>query len=126
MSGLKCPVCRLTTTTEHDVEDAWDDALSVDPGVHTLSVTIDNGGPVRLSVKCEAQAEAPCRLSCDGGCELMPCDHMPRRVGDCNVVEFLTASGDVVDCYEGPDGEALVSGPIAYRWDGDCYLWTLA
>lgn len=117
---------------------------------HELVIEWDRGY-LDNKVVCNEQAGAPCRLTCDHGCEewygpLLDQQgdkwhpvfedanpafvgnsdswHRMNDYGDCNVELFINESGMVTElATDGHPSFIAARVPIVEEWDGDGYLW---
>lgn len=93
-------------------------------------------------VVCDAPELSICRLHCveDCGSEVWPCGgydehdnptpkHEMADGGECQVVLFIEASGDLWDAYddgEEPRTDTPRDGEIECEWDSEWYVWRYA
>lgn len=124
LPAFTCPRCGATSHNPNDVAEGYCGNCHDWPKGHTLSAAIDTITGITLKAVCHEQPGAPCKRTCEQGCEEWGDDHEHALVPteECNAAVWLDESG-MADCYDGP-GVDLNSGmPIEVFWDGDGYLW---
>jgi hypothetical protein len=110
---------------------------------HTIDWRIEADGAIRGTATCHEPEGADCRTYCAEFCDesMIECDdcaeygheevvvrHCARCAAPirtdlpCNMIEWIINGDGWQWSYSGPE-VPLASGPIAFGWDGDTWVW---
>jgi len=91
---------------------------------HHFIKHVHDGDTMKAVFECTSPKTAECHQYRDCGCDVA-CDHPAVPQPKCWLDDWMHEVC-AQECFDGPKGTLVTSGPILASWNGDCASWEYA